>query len=144
MLVPSRPLWRVSAGWDTAKVGWLRGGCSRAGWGAVVRQLRLRMQAPSISDAAGVFASYDPCSAGGGCVDCHGREPVPLSFTPQPATCLCMRFSQAPVQGRTAAAPHGIVCTQPLQRLGSACSRGTGTCTGTCKGTRYRYLYLYI
>jgi hypothetical protein len=37
---PPRASRRVSAGWYTTQDGWMRRGCSCAGWGAVVRRLR--------------------------------------------------------------------------------------------------------
>jgi hypothetical protein len=85
----------------------------------MVRQLRPGCSIPTDCSETHILASVlrvTTNAAGSGRLNCHGREPVPLSCAPQPATCTSFLGNQQVSWGRTAAATYGIVCTQLLQQ----------------------------
>jgi hypothetical protein len=82
-IVLPRALWRVSAGCDTARDGCMRGGCSSAVWGGtgMVRRLRPKCSIPTECGETRTLAlvlQVATRAPGSGCLNCHGRGPVPL------------------------------------------------------------------
>ena len=68
---PPRALWRASAGWDTAHVGWMRGGCSCAGWGAGVTAASIQTDCAKHASWP-QFCELRPMhAAGSDCLYCH-------------------------------------------------------------------------